>query len=73
LAKSPHLARIANSVYRGICPDGPACTAFGMQQTHEGVIPTPMMGRSLLYKLHSNGRGGVEVDRNRRVLYCLIN
>jgi dolichyl-diphosphooligosaccharide--protein glycosyltransferase len=70
LAKSPHLARIANSVYRGICPDGPACTTFGMQQSREGVIPTPMMERSLLYKLHSNGRDGVEVDRNRQVLYC---
>ena len=30
LAKSPHLARIANSVYRDHCPDDPTCRAFGM-------------------------------------------
>ena len=30
LAKSPHLARIANSVYRDHCPSGdPTCRAFG--------------------------------------------
>jgi dolichyl-diphosphooligosaccharide--protein glycosyltransferase len=29
LAKSPHLARIANSVYRDHCPDDPTCRAFG--------------------------------------------
>ena len=30
LAKSPHLARIANSVYRDHCPQGdPTCRAFG--------------------------------------------
>ncbi len=29
LAKSPHLARIANSVYRGQCPDDPTCSEFG--------------------------------------------
>lgn len=30
LAKSPHLARIANSVYRDHCPAGdPTCKAFG--------------------------------------------
>lgn len=29
LAKSPHLARIANSVYRGLCPDDPTCSEFG--------------------------------------------
>ena len=30
LAKSPHLARIANSVYRDHCPAGdPTCRAFG--------------------------------------------
>ena len=30
LAKSPHLARIANSVYRDHCPEGdPTCRAFG--------------------------------------------
>ena len=31
LAKSPHLARIANSVYRDHCPAGdPTCRAFGL-------------------------------------------
>ena len=29
LAKSPHLARIANSVYRGQCPKDPTCSEFG--------------------------------------------
>jgi dolichyl-diphosphooligosaccharide---protein glycosyltransferase len=29
LAKSPHLARIANSVYRDHCPGDPTCRAFG--------------------------------------------
>jgi len=28
LAKSPHLARIANSVYRSVCPDDPLCSKF---------------------------------------------
>jgi len=63
LAKSPHLARIANSVYRGLCPDGPTCRSFGFYG--EGK-PSPMMERSLLYKLHQNGMNpSVEVDRNR--------
>ncbi len=30
LAKSPHLRRIANSVYRHICPGDPTCRAFGI-------------------------------------------
>ena len=29
LAKSPHLARIANSVYRHMCPGDPTCRSFG--------------------------------------------
>jgi dolichyl-diphosphooligosaccharide--protein glycosyltransferase len=29
LAKSPHLARIANSVYRHMCPGDPTCRTFG--------------------------------------------
>jgi len=29
VAKSPHLARIANSVYRSMCPDDPVCQSFG--------------------------------------------
>ncbi len=29
VAKSPHLARIANSVYRNMCPNDPVCSTFG--------------------------------------------
>ena len=29
LAKSPHMARIGNSVYDDICPDDPTCRQFG--------------------------------------------
>ena len=63
LAKSPHLARIANSVYRSMCPGDPTCAKFSMQG--QGM-PSPMMANSLLFKLHSNGLvPGVEVDKNR--------
>jgi dolichyl-diphosphooligosaccharide---protein glycosyltransferase len=31
VAKSPHLARIANSVYREHCPDDPTCSEFGFR------------------------------------------
>ncbi|KAL7480004.1 hypothetical protein ACHAW6_005716 [Cyclotella cf. meneghiniana] len=63
LAKSPHLARIANSVYRHMCPGDPTCSSFGM--IAQGV-PSPKMQESLLYRLHSNGIvPGVEVDKNR--------
>eukprot|EP00756_Hemistasia_phaeocysticola_P009359 Hpha_TRINITY_DN14869_c3_g1::TRINITY_DN14869_c3_g1_i1::g.169552::m.169552/K07151/STT3; dolichyl-diphosphooligosaccharide--protein glycosyltransferase len=48
LAKSPHMARIGNSVYSDICPGDPKCTRYGFQQNGD---PTPMMGASLLYKL----------------------
>ena len=30
LAKSPHLARIANSVYRDMCPNDPTCSRFSV-------------------------------------------
>jgi len=40
LAKSPHLARIANSVFDDVCPGDPTCRYFGFDQ--EGN-PTPMM------------------------------
>jgi dolichyl-diphosphooligosaccharide---protein glycosyltransferase len=53
LAKSPHLARIANSVYRDHCPNDPTCRAFGVID-RQGT-PSPMMRRSLLFRLHSNG------------------
>merc|ERR1719506_3044488 len=49
LAKSPHLARIANSVYGDVCgSDDPTCLRFGFSQH---TTPTPMMAASLLYKL----------------------
>ena len=51
LGKSPHMARIGNSVYRDICPDDPTCSRFGF---YEGGMPTPMMENSLLYKLSTN-------------------
>jgi len=56
LAKSPHMARIANSVYPDLCPDDPTCSAFGMDQNGN---PTDMMKDSLLYKLvlHNQKKG----------------
>ena len=52
LAKSPHMARIGNSVYHDICPDDPTCSQFGF--TRQGR-PTPMMEKSLLYKMIRSG------------------
>jgi dolichyl-diphosphooligosaccharide--protein glycosyltransferase len=61
LAKSPHMARIANSVYPTICPGDPTCRRFGF--INQQMKPTPMMAESLLYKLHSNRQvQGVNVD-----------
>lgn len=62
LAKSPHLRRIANSVYRGLCSE-PTCREFGFYQDR---TPTPTMEGSLLYKLCLGGlHGDVTVDKNR--------
>jgi len=62
LAKSPHLARIANSVYRSMCPGDPTCSGFGY--TREG--PSPMMRESLLYKLvRHEVDPSVRADKNR--------
>jgi len=60
IAKSPHLARIANSVYRDMCPNDPTCRSFGFID-NQGT-PSPMMRRSFLYSLHSHGSKGVEAD-----------
>jgi len=65
LAKSPHLARIANSVYRDHCPAGdPTCRAFGLLD-RQGT-PSPMMERSLLYRLHGHEiKNEVVADPNK--------
>mmetsp|Transcript_32313 Transcript_32313/g.58405 ORF Transcript_32313/g.58405 Transcript_32313/m.58405 type:complete len:963 (+) Transcript_32313:135-3023(+) len=61
LAKSPHLARIANSVYRDHCPGDVTCRAFGFVD-RKGT-PSAMMERSFLYNLHSHKlKPGVMVD-----------
>lgn len=64
LAKSPHLARIATSVYRDHCPDDPTCRGFGF--VDRAGTPSPMMKRSLLYVLHSSGLvAGVEAPPDK--------
>merc|ERR1719476_1243343 len=61
LAKSPHMARIGNSVYRDICPGDPTCSSFGFYQ---GGQPTPMMEECLLYNLVQYGRPGIKVNES---------
>lgn len=62
LAKSPHMARIANSVFDDVCPNDPTCQQFGFYNRQ--MDPTPMMAKSLLYRLHQNRiRPGVTVDK----------
>jgi len=61
LAKSPHLARIANSVYRDHCPGDVTCRAFGFVD-RQGT-PSPMMEKSFLYALHGHRlKPGVTAD-----------
>jgi dolichyl-diphosphooligosaccharide--protein glycosyltransferase len=57
LAKSPHMARIGNSVYGDICPGDPTCSQFGF---YHGGKPTKMMENCLLYKMCLNGQPGVK-------------
>jgi len=59
LAKSPHMARIGNSVYHDICPGDPTCSQFGF---YAGGKPTKMMEQCLLYKMVRHGQQGVIVD-----------
>uniref|UniRef100_A0A7R9VFZ5 dolichyl-diphosphooligosaccharide--protein glycotransferase n=1 Tax=Chlamydomonas euryale TaxID=1486919 RepID=A0A7R9VFZ5_9CHLO len=61
LAKSPHIARISNSVFGDICPNDPLCYTFTINpQTGQ---PTPRMAASLLFKLTENkARKEVTVD-----------
>ncbi|XUY36766.1 oligosaccharyl transferase-like protein, putative [Leishmania panamensis] len=62
LMKSPHMARIGNSVYHNICPNDPLCQHFGFYN-EDYSHPKPMMRASLLYNLHEAGRSaGVKVD-----------
>jgi len=62
LAKSPHLARIGNSVFPEHCgDDDPGCDKFGF---YSGVHdPTPMMKKSLLFNLVSDGQHGAKANR----------
>jgi dolichyl-diphosphooligosaccharide--protein glycosyltransferase len=61
LAKSPHLARIGNSVFPDHCGDkDPKCEKFGFYTDYSD--PTPMMKQSLLYNLVSNGEHGARVN-----------
>eukprot|EP01104_Vermistella_antarctica_P000594 TRINITY_DN10747_c0_g1_i1.p1 TRINITY_DN10747_c0_g1~~TRINITY_DN10747_c0_g1_i1.p1 ORF type:complete len:804 (+),score=230.66 TRINITY_DN10747_c0_g1_i1:125-2536(+) len=58
LAKSPHIARIASSVFSGICgKNDPLCRGFGFMQGKNGErIPSESMRKSLLYNLVASGR-----------------
>merc|ERR1711904_437711 len=56
LSKSPHMARIGNSVYSDICPGDPTCSKF-QYDPYTDTAP-PMMAESLLYKLHENEKQG---------------
>lgn len=63
VAKSPHMRRIANSVYRFLCPGDPTCRSFGVTQTG---APSETMKESLLYQLHQHQLSpGAEADKNR--------
>jgi len=67
LAKSPHMARIGNSVYHDICPGDPTCSQFGFYQ---GGIPTPMMEKCLLYKMVRMGEPGVPALNKHRFTHA---
>jgi dolichyl-diphosphooligosaccharide--protein glycosyltransferase len=53
LGKSIHIARIGNSVYKGLCSDA-GCSKFGMTQSG----PTKSMATSLVYNLVKHGEEG---------------
>lgn len=63
LAKSPHLARIGNSVFPEHCgDDDPKCNKFSF--TGDGS-PTPMMAESLLYKaVQHNMKPNVKLSKH---------
>eukprot|EP00406_Dinophysis_acuminata_P003932 CAMPEP_0179227180 /NCGR_PEP_ID=MMETSP0797-20121207/9188_1 /TAXON_ID=47934 /ORGANISM="Dinophysis acuminata, Strain DAEP01" /LENGTH=833 /DNA_ID=CAMNT_0020934215 /DNA_START=92 /DNA_END=2593 /DNA_ORIENTATION=- len=62
MAKSPHLARIGNSVFPDHCgDDDPLCNKFSF---YRGGEPTPMMARSFLYKaVNHNLQPGVKLNQ----------
>jgi len=61
MAKSPHLARIGNSVFPSHCgDDDPLCHKFSVYQDGS---PTPMMAESFLYKAVNHGmKEGVRLN-----------
>jgi len=61
MGKSPHLARIGNSVYPDHCgDDDPLCQKFSF---YSGGHPTPMMAQSFLYKAVNHGvKDGVTLN-----------
>jgi len=60
LGKSPHLARIGNSVFPDHCGDSdPLCQKFSF---YEGGKPTPMMAESFLFKAVRHGQDGVKLS-----------
>eukprot|EP00929_Paragymnodinium_shiwhaense_P063640 TRINITY_DN3179_c0_g4_i1.p1 TRINITY_DN3179_c0_g4~~TRINITY_DN3179_c0_g4_i1.p1 ORF type:complete len:839 (-),score=173.92 TRINITY_DN3179_c0_g4_i1:173-2689(-) len=61
MGKSPHLARIGNSVFPDHCgDDDPLCRKFGFYQDGS---PTPMMANSFLYKaVNHNMQQGVRLN-----------
>merc|ERR1740123_1662161 len=61
MGKSPHLARIGNSVFPDHCgDDDPLCHKFSF---HRDGSPTPMMAKSLLYRaVNHNVKPGVKVN-----------
>mmetsp|Transcript_38477 Transcript_38477/g.62276 ORF Transcript_38477/g.62276 Transcript_38477/m.62276 type:complete len:795 (-) Transcript_38477:40-2424(-) len=64
LAKMPHIARIANSVYSSVCDGDPLCSQLGFLDRQ--MTPSPFMAKSLIYKLHSAQiRPGVTVNPQR--------
>merc|ERR1712061_730340 len=61
MAKSPHLARIGNSVFPDHCgDDDPLCHKFSF---YDDETPTPMMAKSFLYKaVNHNLQPGVKLN-----------
>mmetsp|Transcript_151592 Transcript_151592/g.264153 ORF Transcript_151592/g.264153 Transcript_151592/m.264153 type:complete len:843 (-) Transcript_151592:78-2606(-) len=60
LAKSPHLARIGNSVFPDHCgDDDPLCNKFSF---YRDGTPTPMMAESFLFKAVKHGMEGITLN-----------